>query len=1248
MPMAIAAGAAFASRETRVRHHCLSGGIEHTSLENEDSFTTADGETHADAMEWMASKLDWDHFFDVSLEESEAEERNSGAAPLEDQLATVLRREAHLKTALGHVRTRASRLKHYLGQVEQQRAALTQFIPLTRRACDDDEDLWVDDKSPSKTSRLRLPPADVLALRLKRARSSNLAKRSPVEELERALFEQHAASEGGGAAAAADNAAAAADNAAAAAADNAAAVEAVEAVEARAELRAEATSLTVAAAIWRLEEQLAASASAMEQMRAEAAAKTEAVEAAIGFLIDQLSHEAQDVEAAAREHVVQEPQGGISLPSLLLPSLPSRIPVPFELPNEPVALSVIASGPTSSNTSPQSIMASLRTYPLASPGPPFDPLDKGFVSNTFVGWLRAKRLGASAELSDAFCAKAVEAETLRPREEAACTHVQTAWRAHRIRAAWPLITWPECPRMQEVEVAHRTRDAESATFSAASAAGEGAAGPGSTAAPAEGNELVSEAQPVRDDAVRAVRRVSWGADTINAASIVSLAAGYDAMNAATIVSPAARCAASSPLPPATVRVRNVSPFSNSVPFSGSAETELLRQGLHHTSRGVEWVGEMPSRSSHPGALEALTIAREGMALNDKGDFRNALLSFHHAVRLDCLKPNYWISAGNMHLKLYEYEDALRMYEHARKLPLSPYQTAMLNEKVQLATNAMRIRPSASAAAAAAVAQTISTPAPSSEPVPRTPPLPFATRPAADQSTVSALICDCATAIGAASVAPDSNDPPSAASTSAAEPAADTATAAAATATSSPALPVAQLPSDAISVAHPRGCLPVNLPDDTRTKQAILPDDTLAKQAIASSVLVRPFTSPPLRQPVPSSLDQPLPSSEAPHSGNRCSPLSAEARSCQMHWLDAQLVLSLRRDLDSTPPTSPFTPSPSSGSTEGSGRVDSGRVDSGRVDSGRVASENVAANKFQRLERAWSLPTLFTSRWRAGLSSRSLSQLKATFPATKPRLFTTALSTAATSAPSQAVAVDTGRATSAKDPARARRTSRRVVQGAWLQGSVVRLNPMATKAAWLKPRKEQVHTEAAEALAAEKGVTEKVVAEKAAGEREAAEKAAAERAAAEVVAATEAVAAAEKAAAATEKVAVAEKVAAAEMMAAELLALVQVLVLTALDSGMSTRDVDLVVELLEQQAQPRELLRLSTCAAAAAATDAAASAAAAAAAADATAAAAAALIALPPSPPWSECYSETSSVSDDEEYLRAYHEAYIDANHGLDE
>ena len=121
-----------------------------------------------------------------------------------------------------------------------------------------------------------------------------------------------------------------------------------------------------------------------------------------------------------------------------------------------------------------------------------------------------------------------------------------------------------------------------------------------------------------------------------------------------------------------------------------------------------------------------------------------------------------------------------------------------------------------------------------------------------------------------------------------------------------------------------------------------------------------------------------------------------------------------------------------------------------------------------------------------------------------------------------------------------------------------------------------------------------------------------------------------------------------MMAAELLALVQVLVLTALDSGMTKRDVDLVVELLELHAQPRELLRLSTSAAAAAATDAAASAAAAAAAAAATAAAAAALAALPPSPPWSECFSETSSVSDDEEYLRAYHEAYIEANHGLDE
>jgi hypothetical protein len=202
MPMAIADGAAFASRETRVRHHCLSGGMKLTSLENEDSFTTADGETHAEAIEWMATKINMAWSIDVSQEESEAEERKSGAVPLEDQLATVLRREAHLKTALGHVRTRASRLKHFLGQVEQQRAALTQYIPLTRRACDDDEDLRVDDKSPTKHPRLPLPPADVLALRLKRARVSNQAKRSPVEKLERALdaalCEHHAASGGGG------------------------------------------------------------------------------------------------------------------------------------------------------------------------------------------------------------------------------------------------------------------------------------------------------------------------------------------------------------------------------------------------------------------------------------------------------------------------------------------------------------------------------------------------------------------------------------------------------------------------------------------------------------------------------------------------------------------------------------------------------------------------------------------------------------------------------------------------------------------------------------------------------------------------------------------------------------------------------------------------------------------------------------------------------------------------------------------
>ena len=115
----------------------------------------------------------------------------------------------------------------------------------------------------------------------------------------------------------------------------------------------------------------------------------------------------------------------------------------------------------------------------------------------------------------------------------------------------------------------------------------------------------------------------------------------------------------------------------------------------------------------PRSSEALTIARQGLALNDNGDFRNALLSFYHAMRLDCSKPNYFISAGNMHLKLHEFEDALLMYERAQKLPLSPYQTAMLNEKMELATNALRIRPSATAEA---VANIFATPAPNSGPV----------------------------------------------------------------------------------------------------------------------------------------------------------------------------------------------------------------------------------------------------------------------------------------------------------------------------------------------------------------------------------------------------------------------------------------------------------------------------------------------------------------------------------------------------
>ena len=70
---------------------------------------------------WMEGLLRWhQHVEKMPVGKPVAVARSSsGAAPLEEQLATVLRREADLNAALGHVRTRASRLKHKLGQVEE-------------------------------------------------------------------------------------------------------------------------------------------------------------------------------------------------------------------------------------------------------------------------------------------------------------------------------------------------------------------------------------------------------------------------------------------------------------------------------------------------------------------------------------------------------------------------------------------------------------------------------------------------------------------------------------------------------------------------------------------------------------------------------------------------------------------------------------------------------------------------------------------------------------------------------------------------------------------------------------------------------------------------------------------------------------------------------------------------------------------------------------------------------------------------
>lgn len=55
------------------------------------------------------------------------------------------------------------------------------------------------------------------------------------------------------------------------------------------------------------------------------------------------------------------------------------------------------------------------------------------ASSNFAAWMRAKRSGAEAELSEAFYVKTALAESMRPRESAACTRLQSAWRGRMTR-----------------------------------------------------------------------------------------------------------------------------------------------------------------------------------------------------------------------------------------------------------------------------------------------------------------------------------------------------------------------------------------------------------------------------------------------------------------------------------------------------------------------------------------------------------------------------------------------------------------------------------------------------------------------------------------------------------------------------------------------------------------------------------------------------------------------------------------------
>lgn len=106
---------------------------------------------------------------------------------------------------------------------------------------------------------------------------------------------------------------------------------------------------------------------------------------------------------------------------------------------------------------------------------------------------------------------------------------------------------------------------------------------------------------------------------------------------------------------------------------------------------------------------AQTLARQAHQANEAGDSARAVQLFQQAHALDTKMPNYLISAGNMHLKLNEPAEAVEAYTRCSTLQLTPYQAAMLAEKLGLARGMLAYQVRVASLPSAATANAAPTP-----------------------------------------------------------------------------------------------------------------------------------------------------------------------------------------------------------------------------------------------------------------------------------------------------------------------------------------------------------------------------------------------------------------------------------------------------------------------------------------------------------------------------------------------------------